>query len=296
MFEDFSFSSPTSQPPRLGIDTEDRLMIDCDSALISPLSSRCSSPSRRFRTLSRSKSSYFRSQQPPPTSVPFSYEQKRLSISTLTQKLHEHTLQTPNESVADRGRLNYDGFRLSGRYPGCILTPPDMDHDDTGRSDSSLSLCSIPSPTSIPPEFSRGSLEGPMDFPQLDHLNVRTRRQNLSQLQCNKDDMEAIRCAVLSEDSMDPELSQDDCHPSSLPPRSSPRRRVLALHRSRFGPPDISADPRGRRRSNSITMQSHRIEKSHIPFPGRDASKRCEQGLRRKSMVSAALASVVEHA
>ncbi|KAJ5934974.1 hypothetical protein N7466_004521 [Penicillium verhagenii] len=310
MFEDFSFSSPSSRPTRLALSTEDRLMIDGDSNLISPLSSRCPSPtSHRFRTLSRSRSSYFRSQQqqqqPPPTSVPFPYESKRLSIATLTQKLHEHTLQTPNgESFPDRTRFaphannpaDAYGSARSAPYAGWVLTPPDTDHDDDGHL-SSPSLCSNPSPTSIPPDFPL--LDGPdLPHPQPDLLSIRSQRQQISQLQCsNQGDIDAIRRAA-NDDSYGSSLPsipcEDDCHPSSLPPRPSPRRRALTQHRSRFGPAE-SLESRGRRKSSAGAIQSHRIEKSHHPsFAGREASKRNEQGLRRKSMVTAALASVAE--
>lgn len=303
MFEDFSFSSASSRPSRLPVDADDRLMVDCDSTLISPLSSRCPSPqSHRFRTLSRPCSSYFRSQQqPPPTSVPFPYEQKRLSISTLTQKLHEHTLQAPGSSdVPDQGRFRHNGARLSGRYSGYVLTPPDTDHDEDGCHDSysSPSLCSNPSPTSIAPDFrSLDRMETSQNSNLPDHLDVRLQRQQISQLQCNEGDIDAVRRTVVAEGSFNPDMLPDDCHPSSLPPRSSPRRRALTLHRSRFGPAESSAgETRGRRRSSSSAMQPNRIEKSHYSsHAGRDASKRGDHhGLRRKSMVTAALASVVE--
>lgn len=307
MFEDFSFSTPSSRPGRLTVDVDDRLMVDCDSSLVSPLSSRCPSPqSHRFRNLSRSRSSYYRSQQQqqqhqlPPTSVPFAYESKRLSISTLTRKLHEHTLQTPGDEYAEQGRLALDEPRLPGRYAGYVLTPPDTDHDSDGRAESSPSLCSNPSPTSIPPEFlalDRADTPNPIpDIP--DHLDVRIQRQQISQLQCNEGDIDAVRRTVVAESTFHPDLPSDDCHPSSLPPRSSPRRRALTLQRSRFGPADApTTEGRGGRlRSNSCAMQSHRIEKSHhTSHSWRDMSKRGDHhGLRRKSMVSAALASVVE--
>lgn len=303
MFEDFSFSSASSRPGRLAVDADDRLMVDCDSTLISPLSSRCPSPqSHRFRTLSRPRSSYFRAQQqPPPTSVPFPYEQKRLSISTLTQKLHEHTLQAPGGSdISDQCRFRHNGARLSSRYSGYVLTPPDTDHDEDGRCDSysSPSLCSDPSPTSIAPDFlSLDGMETPQNSNLPDHLDVRLQRQQISQLQCNEGDIDAVRRTVVAEGSFSPDMLPDDCHPSSLPPRSSPRRRALTLHRSRFGPAESSAgETRGRRRSSSCAMQLNRIEKSHhSSHAGRDASKRGDHhGLRRKSMVTAALASVVE--
>ncbi|KAJ5136022.1 hypothetical protein N7448_004576 [Penicillium atrosanguineum] len=301
MFEDFSFSSPSSRPARLAVDTDDRLMVDCDSSLISPMSSRCPSPSHRFRTLSRSRSSYFRSQQPPPTSVPFPYEQKRLSISTLTQKLHEHTLQGPKgERLPEQGRLTHDGIRVRNRYSGYVLTPPDTDLDEDGHYDSSPSLGSNPSPTSIPPDFpSLDNFDTPNFNPnQPDHRNIRMQRQQISQLQCDEGELDAIRRTVMPEEPYGPGPDvpvEDDCHPSSLPPRSSPRRRALTLHRSRFGPDSYAAEARGRRKSTAGPAQSHRIEKNHYPsHTGREASKRGDQGLRRQSMVSAALASVVE--
>ena len=295
MFEDFSFSSPSSRPTRLAIDSDDRLMVDCDSTMISPLSSRCPSPkSHRFRTLSRSRSSYFRSQQQPPTSVPFSYDSKRLSISTLTQKLHEHTLRSP---IGDhtRGQRSHrlDGVPLSP-CDGYVLTPPDTDHDEDGHSDSSPLLCSNPSPTSVPSDFL--SLERVPTMLNQDHLTVRRQRQHISELQCDQGDIDAVRQTILDEDALVPDYAHvDDCHPSSLPPRSSPRRRTLTLHRSRFGPTDSVGEARGRRKSSSVAVQSHRIEKNHhSSLSGRDVSTRGDQGLRRKSMVTAALASVVE--
>ncbi|OQD74611.1 hypothetical protein PENDEC_c010G06150 [Penicillium decumbens] len=290
MFEDFSFSSSSSRPARLAVDADDRLMVDCDSALISPMSSRCPSPSHRFRTLSRSRSSYFRSQQPP-TSVPFSYEQKRLSISTLTQKLHEHTLQAPKgEPFPEQGRT-----RFRNPYSGYVLTPPDTDHDDDGHYDSSPSLGSNPSPTYIPPDLL--SLDSMEIQNQPDQRDIRMQRQQISQLQCDEGEIDAIRRTVMSQESCGPgpDSGEDDCHPSSLPPRSSPRRRALTLHRSRFGPDSYAAESRGRRKSTAGTVQSSRIEKNQYPsHTGRESSKRGEQGLRRKSIVSAALASVVE--
>lgn len=250
MFEDFSFSSPSSRPGRLAVDADDRLMVE-DSTLISPLSSRCPSPqSHRFRTLSRPRSFYSRSQQPPPTSVPFPYEQKRLSISTLTQKLHEHTLQAPGCDIPDQARFRHNGARLSGRYSGYVLTPPDTDHDEDGQCDSSPSLCSNPSPTFIPPDFlsldRMETLNQTSNIP--DHLEVRVQRQQISQLQCNEGDIDAVRRTVVGEGSFNPDMLPDDCHPSSLPPRSSPRRRALTLHRSRFGPDASAGEVRGRRR------------------------------------------------
>lgn len=76
---------------------------------------------------------------------------------------------------------------------------------------------------------------------------------------------------------------EDECHPSSLPPRASPRRRTLG--RSRFGPEE-------RRRKSSAGVLASRVEKGH--GHGNAYGKRDGVGLRRKSLVSAALASMVE--
>ncbi|KAI9040137.1 uncharacterized protein KD926_008581 [Aspergillus affinis] len=334
MFEDFSFSSPSStRPSRPALEGNDRLMVDCDSALISPLSSRCPSPrssaSQRFpRSLARSRSSHFRAQQAP-TSVPFDYNHKRLSIATLTRKLHEHTIQNPSRddmqlesptSLPDPQSPS-DFVSGGGKFSGYVLTPPDTDHDDEGFFDSSSltspSLSPQPqspflSPTYAPlDDVAIGQAQDTVpDLPFPDSWNVRAQRQHISRLQCNPSDVEAIRHALLSEDeALNMNLkyppSADSCHPSSLPPQQSPRRRALTLQRSRFRPQTSSsssstlAEPtlvesRGRRKSSSGVVQSHRIEKNYHSASGRDMHKKSEQGLRRKSLVSAALASMVE--
>lgn len=313
MFEDFSFSSPSSnRPPRLAVEGDDRLMVDCDSTLISPLSSRCTSPKskssqRMPRNPSRSRTSYLRS--PPPTSVPFSYDRRRLSIATLTKKLHEHTLQNPHSEE------HQDDFPISpsasdtapeSRFPGCFLTPPDTDYDDSfeGYFDSSSltsgSLSPPPqspflSPTSMPSDFMMDrSADG---AGSQDPINVRAQRQHIvSRLQCNPTGIEAIRRAILSEEgnSESDSFGEDDCHPSSLH-QVSPRRRTVTFNRSRFGPGTDTSESRGRRKSSSGHLPSHRIDKSY-QHSHRDLRKKSEQGLRRKSLVSAALASIVERA
>jgi hypothetical protein len=254
MFEDFSFSSPSSRPTRLALDPEERLMVDNDS-LISPLSSRCPSPQSRFR----------RRRTQPPTSVPYPYEahaqtknHNRLSISTLTQKLHEHTL-SPHASHPNP---------IAPPRTGYVLTPPDTDHDD----DLSLSSASASSPT-FPDADADFGLAPPPD--------IRSQRQHISRMQCNESSVEAMR-SLLEED-------EDECHPSSLPVRASPRRR---LARSRFGPEE-------RRRKSSAGVLASRVEKGsgHHGGHGHHANaygKRDGVGLRRKSLVSAALASMVE--
>ncbi|GJP97237.1 60S ribosomal protein L31-A [Aspergillus niger] len=296
MFEDFSFSSPSStRPSRLALDGDDRLMVDSDSSLISPMSSRCPSPrSHRFpRTASRSRSSYFRSTQQPPTSVPFSaYDHKRLSISTLTRKLHEHTLQNPNG-----------------------LQPEEAGRFDRPASPTPSDLGISTNPTSVPADFPAadnidlsGNGNATTAAPSSDAWTVRAQRQQISRLQCNQSDVEAIRRALVSDDEImrsamcRDSICEEDYHPSSLPPQSSPRRRALTLSRNRFrGQPSSTAsaesagpETRARRKSSvSALASSHRIEKSYH-CSSRDMHKKNEQGLRRKSLVSAALASMVE--
>lgn len=222
-------------------------MIDTES-LISPLSSRCPSPQSRLRNHRN-----FRSQ--PPTSVPFPYEDckdpKSLSISTLTQKLHEHTL-----SPGDR---HHDRLSPGLRHYGYVLTPPDTDHDDESLSPSSPTF-------PLHPSFNE---------------DIRSQRQHISRLQCDESEVDAMRSLI--EEPGD----EEDCHPSSLPPRHSPRRRAATLSRSRFGPEE-------RRRKSSAGVLASRVEKDrHGPGHGHGNGKRNE-GLRRKSLVSAALASMIE--
>ncbi|OQE15805.1 hypothetical protein PENFLA_c030G07098 [Penicillium flavigenum] len=300
MFEDFSFTSPSSRPTRLALDPDDRLMVDSDSTLISPLSSRCPSPqSHRFRNISRSRSSHFHRNQQPPTSVPFPYDSdhKRLSISTLTQKLHEHTL-TPTPDLQSQHTTHRTGRHTPvSRYPGAgyVLTPPDTDHSDDGVDClSSPSASSTTSPTFMPPdllsELPDFGLGKPFHNPQSHpyHQDIRAQRQQISRLQCNESEVEAMQRSLLDEPATADCCDEDDCHPSSLPPRSSPRRRAATLSRSRFGP-EAGGEGRARRKSSSAGVLASRVEKTHGGF-----GKRNEQGLRRKSLVSAALASMVE--
>ena len=359
MFEDFSFTS--SRPPRLTFDTDDRLMVDGDSTLISPLSSRCPSPSpsqsQRFPRTVRSslhlraqhQQHQHQQQQQPPTSVPPAYDNRRLSIGTLTRKLHEHTLrnsednyyprQIPEDacvsprSIPDLVPGSGSGFGAGfGRLPGYFLTPPDTDHDDDGdggnssitdgdyfssvrTSPSSLSHPQSPflSPTSAESHYSEFMSQTPSSSSPGDQ--VRAQRQQISQMQCNPADIETIRRALLSseDDSRIDPFGQDEWHPSSLPPRRSPRRRAATLQRSRSRPVVLGHgsgsgsggalpeqqqySTRGRRKSSSGALMSssssNRIDKSYNPS-SRDLRKKSEQGLRRKSLVSAALASMVE--
>lgn len=231
MFEDFSFSSPSSsRPPRLTPTPtdDDKPMTDCD-ALISPMSSRCPSP-RSFAAprFPRSRSLYFRSPpqqqtQQAPTSVPFSaYDKHRLSIGTLTKKLHEHSIQAENTASAENGSYPASptspsepqlptpprsSFPCNSNFPGYVLTPPDTDHDDegyaspispslsgsgsaSGGSPTLQSPALIPTPTSAPldccPDFLQpkpNTDPSPTSAFVTDQISIRTRRQHISRLQ-----------------------------------------------------------------------------------------------------------------
>ncbi|KAL5337878.1 hypothetical protein BJX70DRAFT_399150 [Aspergillus crustosus] len=364
MFEDFSFTSPSSSRlPRLALD-DDRPMTDSD-AMISPLSSRCPSP-RSFAAprFPRARSLYFRSpqhQQQPPTSDPFSaYDSHRLSIGTLTKKLHEHTIQnpeipssptSPSSAAAVAGTptnprsqsQSYD----SSRFPGYVLTPPDTDHSDDGyASPSPSSLSPQPqspflNPTSAPvAPLDIATPEDLQTYPEFSTDSIRTRRQHISRLQVQytPTDIESIRRALLSATGVgigsgmgiqpDDDLRNFDsdhrfpltesCHPSSLSPSSQqgPRRkRTFSLRGSRVrstispdGPtyPSSHGHTSGageiqtRRKSISTSVTANtgsgnRIEKSYQTSSERERDrKKSEAGLRRKSMVTAALAEMIE--
>lgn len=353
MFKDFTFSPR----PRVTFEGDDRLMVDSDSSLVSPLSSRCPSPGPFAPSQSQSQfqlqgqrfprsvrpSLHLRSQPLPPTSVPSDERAGGLAIETLTKKLHEHTLQQQQQPQSDTGTLSHvleedcvsphslpELVSGSARVPGYFLTPPDTDtdHDDEGSphgdgdGESTLTSPSVShiqtpflSPTSVPPEFLHTDSNNSHEV-----LNVRTQRQHISQLQCSAADIEAIRRALLcyAEDDSPIDTCGQDWHPSSLPPRRSPRRRAVTLNRSRSRPAagsgiggpgsgsgsgvgGDSADQgyRGRRKSSSgalLSTFSSRIDKNYYPpASSREMRKKSEQGLRRKSLVSAALASMVEH-
>lgn len=366
MFEDFSFSSP--RPPRLTIDADgdDSPMLDTDtdSTLISPMSSRCSSPqpSQRFPRslpLRHPHAHAHGQQQLPPTSVPFAYDHRRLSMSTLTRKLHEHTLRQPGDealsinvnvkhqiprhedvslsprSVPDLvpGSSSSASASAGGsrRFLGYFVTPPDTDHDDDdgdvdvddGSSSPSLSSTSFlaPGDTALAAgqEAHAHTHAHTHAHAEAEALNVRAQRQQISRLQCNPTDIETLRRALFSADDDDTSPTDafgygpDDCHPSSLlPRRRSPRRRAVTGSRSQSRPAASSSAHgsssaatdhdvfRGRRKSSSgmsttsPSSSSHRIDKAYNPSSSRDMRKKSEQGLRRKSLVSAALASMVD--
>ncbi|KAH8701641.1 hypothetical protein BGW36DRAFT_355794 [Talaromyces proteolyticus] len=318
MFENFSFPSPST------VEGDDRLMPECDSTMISPLSSRSPSPScisRRSRPLSRPRSPYYRPRPQAPTSMPLNYEPypRRISVGTLTEKLNAHSLEqtTRPAPVYEHPPLSplsptsttfsTDSISTRGNSAYTVLTSPG-DYDDEGYDEPmalrwerlSHSSARLSSPTSAP---SQQDLFLPEELPSRVHRQpcMRLQRQRFSRAQCSID---AVRIALMAEASSrrtseSEALPGEDCHPSSLPPDVSPNRprvpnkqqyRVVSsgLRSRERTPPDHGM----RRRSTSATTfaSTTRIAKPRA----RDLhSKKSEQTLRRKSLVSAALASMM---
>ncbi|EED17390.1 hypothetical protein TSTA_112230 [Talaromyces stipitatus ATCC 10500] len=325
MFENFSFPSPSSTA-----EGDDRLMLDCDSTTISPLSSRCPSPSsflpRRSRPLSRPRSPFHRRPQQPPTSMPSNYEQfqRRISVSTLTEKLNAHTLDqntTPGLSHAPHESpvspisptsFSFSVTKDSGSSRGSVrtlLTPPG-EYDDEGYDDLLTSgwepYHNAQSPTSIPLD-SDGFLDVPQQrFPR--EQSLRSQRQQMSRAQCNVD---VLKLALLAENfssrtSESVGLSDDECHPSSLPPDTSPPslRRPSIKPRCGSGA-SVAGNLRYRSRTSlNPEMVRRRSTSSAATFASSTRiakprarellSKKSEQTLRRKSLVCATIASAME--
>ncbi|EEA23751.1 conserved hypothetical protein [Talaromyces marneffei ATCC 18224] len=244
--------------------------------------------------------------------MPSNYEQsqRRLSVGTLTEKLNAHSLDQNSASIL--AHVPYDSplspvsptsFSFSVTKDSAssrgsvrtLLTPPG-EYEDEGYDDQ-LTPGWEPyhpghSPTSVPLEH-----DGFLD--------------QMSRAQCNID---VLKLALLAEDftrrtSESVGLSDDECHPSSLPPNTSPpsslRRASIKprggsvvstagniRYRSR-----TSLDPdMVRRRSTSSAgtfASSARIAK---PRARELLSKKSEQTLRRKSLVCATLASAMYEA
>jgi hypothetical protein len=273
MFEDFSFTSSSNEPLSLARDADDTIMPDCDGMMISPLSSRCPSPSS-LHSLQKPRSghrpSLFRRRQPP-TSTPSSC--RRLSIGALTQRLYAHALgneagswnaedvpSSPDSPLIASPEV----AAVAAREAQWPVTPPETDHDGDGyheysplstsirwRSASPFSITSAPSQNSTP---DTSTTIGPpwtdLDCTEV-RRQIRLQRQHLSRLQCNVETgPEASWMALLvQERSSSLDLSavvdEDDCHPSCLPPDQSPKQKPSGLHHPGFwknSPCSLSAE------------------------------------------------------
>lgn len=345
MFEGFSFSTPLAdRPDCLADDGDDKVMVDCSSSMISPLSSRCPSPSSmpvRSRPLSQSHSPYLRRPQPP-TSMPSSHEQyhRRISVGTLTEKLRAHTLESDSSDAVHQHPDDHIPPPLSPISPTLsptpsgpgsayssfsLLTPPE-DHEDEGydepvyhnpfreHSRSSFlyptSVLSVRRSVSTPEDLSLG-------YRDERHRTIRLHRQRLSRVQCSAPSgVDAIRLALLAEEAGRQTLDSGtggDCHPSSLPPDlSPPRRRASLVHRTPRQRQSGSGLGSGSRERSPLDSSTRRKSlsaasfasvskvgktRSHHQSPStRDLflrKMRSEQTLGRKSLVDAALTSMI---
>src|SRR5215471_7781872 len=137
MFEDFSFTSSPSPERRwdLAVGLGEDTMVNSDSNLVSPLSSRCPSPVRlprasKDRPFSRRSRSQFHL-GPAPTSIPSSYhDHHRLSIGSLTRRLGAQCLENDDS----RGYpltppTTAHTERPTSWLESEPLTPPDTDRD-----------------------------------------------------------------------------------------------------------------------------------------------------------------------
>lgn len=202
-------------------------MVDCDSTLISPFSSRCPSPSRRLSRVSKphSRSSHSRSQSfysrhlPPPTSIPDSHNAKRLSVGALTQKLHDHSLNHEPPYSASASRRS----SLAPPQPG----PQGHSNDTTPPTAHRTNDLLTPPPDTDPDDDTPGQLQ----------RSIRLQRQKLSSLQCaGMTAAETVRLALLMEEDeclRFPGTADDEQHPSSLPPTLLSPMRKVAMNQSR---------------------------------------------------------------
>lgn len=336
MFEGFSFPShPASPIPTNENESESNISSNsdfislppCDSARISPLSSRCPSPmpapmnSRDFPRLNRRRKSQFQQYQlpnlgPAPTSIPPAYSDPN-DIRVLTRRLDAQSLEQDIGSDSD------DGF-------GCPITPPrssyadnhnnhNHNNGDSGGLDVDLDRYND-SYNSFPPHDSSSHFPGTMDLDhnhnaETDRFDMRCQREKLSLLQCASSTVsDTLRLALL----LDSEIDQrdqlypfdgscaEDQHPSSLPPsRGPPRSSVKRISPSST---KVSKKGSGSSSNSNISMMStttiggNKVDKSYnysagagsggSGGTGRYNRSRCE--LRRKSLVIAAVTAVLE--
>lgn len=299
MFEGFSFSTPSAARPVCPADGDDQVMVDCASTMISPLSSRCPSPSSmpvRSRPLSQSHSPYLR-RPLPPTSMPGSHEKyhRRISVGMLTEKLRVHTLESDSSDAVHQHHDDHIQPPLSPISPTLsptpsgagsayssfsLLTPPE-DHEDEGYDEPVYhdpfrphSRPSFLYPTSVPSV--RRSVSTPEDlslgYRDEQHRTIRLHRQRLSRAQCSAPTgVDSIRLALLEEEAARQTLDSGtggDCHPSSLPPElSPPRRRASLVHRTpRYRPVSGSGLCSGSRERSPTDSTTRRKSSSAASF------------------------------
>lgn len=333
MFEGFSFPSPcTGQDssssiasPTANHSNSDSIMVESDSSMVSPLSSRCPSPvsfprsSRDNHLFPKRSRSHFR-RAPAPTSMPSGYSDgHRLSVGTLTQKLHAHSLDQDISSDSDDGR----GFpptpphRPHAEAPAIWLeneplTPFDK-HPSSGSSRLDFYSSSKHQPSPYQRSFSTNNALSPRSrsaSPQDDCVippphDIREQRETLSLLQSTaRTASETVRLGFLMEENGCLSLNDqnEDCHPSSLPssPPSSSRKRAL-LNQSSYRKNSYSGyykpSETSSRQKSSSPNPSMKVAKNQFSNSNTDRGLRrgkSSQALRRRSLVLAAITSWVD--
>ncbi|EEH33919.1 hypothetical protein PAAG_04968 [Paracoccidioides lutzii Pb01] len=258
----------------------------------------------------------------------------RLSIGTLTKRLDAQRLDNGASSENDEGQsfsiTSPHSASVHANMPSIWLenkplSPPDVDRVDT-------SSCAEPSPTStlmyiesrspsaseannLPYRPSHNTPINPLEHEneqEQEHeqyCSLRQHRENLSLLQCStKTVAETVRIALLLEEagrtcSSKNELN-DDQHPSSLPspPPSRKRSSFNSDNYHNHKPLNRSATELVSKSRLSPSPPSHgsKVEKSRHSLRnsnyngGFRSGAKSPQGLRRRSLVLAAVIAMVE--
>lgn len=302
MFEGFSFSSASSRKRQsLQVNHNDDVVMPCDSSMVSPLSSRCPSPvpispssTERPRFSSPCSSlSPFNHLRPAPTSIPPSYmdDRHRLSIGSLTHKLHAQTLENDTSYVERQS---------SRRTP---MTPPHFP-PHSGLADVNMPVADTPTITTshwdpLTPEDTDRD-----DDPSCVRTDIRHQRETLSILQSTTSNVgETIRLAVLLNDAdrlrFDDRFVDESHHPSSIPPLRTQRRPQTHRRPSTVATTSTASSQSSRLGPNS---RKSKIDKSHYTSSSSGSNGNTSLfssqgqglGLRRRSLVLAAVSAVLE--
>lgn len=326
MFEGFSFPSHPAPSPQTNANENDSnipsntdliSLPQCDSSRVSPLSSRCPSPmpapmnSRDFPRLNRRRKSQYQQLPnlgPAPTSIPPAYSDPN-DIRSLARRLDAQSLEQDIGSDSD------DGF-------GFPITPPRSAYVDSrttrddGGLEADLDRYNDSYNNSFPSRHAPDRFPGTMDLdhgPESEPCDMRYQREKLSLLQCASSTVsDALRLALLLDSEIDHrdqicglDSCAEDQHPSSLPPsRGPPQRSAKRLPSS-----SARGSKRGSNSSSStsstttttttttsaITGNRNKVDKSYTGGSGGVGRyNRSGCGLRRKSLVIAAVTAVLE--
>ncbi|EAS36303.3 uncharacterized protein CIMG_01657 [Coccidioides immitis RS] len=319
MFEGFSFPSPSSSESLRVPNGDDDPFLHCESNLVSPLSSRCPSPRLGSRDYSARISKRSRSPfrlGPAPTSIPPSYmDQHRLSIGTLTRKLNSHTLEHNDPSSDSDDSRGYpvtprsvylDPSGRASRRPSIAFISPQYGDRPDGCAPSCLDTSPMSTPRSCldrRPSHPAAYTSAPnTSTPRHGSMEAGTHRQSISALRSQREKLSILQCAstsVADTIRLAQILDEDECfrcyadgylndgqHPSSLPPsrtpsRKQPQKKVDAPKSSSCS--KLSGAPAGK----------SKVDKSYA-YSDRRSGRAAPSGLRRRSLVLAAVTAVLE--